>query len=105
MRITISENLKNHLQHKNKRNIVVEVATTDHSDFDVTEIFIRLCDYSHRDYLKEKKGYREFPIEGIPQNHMAVLIKPYRLEIGPEVSFDLTKKFIFNKITYEGIKL
>ena len=66
MKITVSEALKNHLMHRNKRNIVVEVATTDRSDFDVTEIFIRLCDYSHRDYLKEKKGYREYPIEGIP---------------------------------------
>lgn len=105
MRVVISDNLKKHLWHKNKRNIVVDVATTDHSDFDVTEIFIRLCDYSHRDYLKEKKGYREFPIEGINQNHMAVLIKPYKLEIEPEVWFDLTKKWIFNKITYKGIKL
>ena len=56
MKITVSEALKNHLMHRNKRNIVVEVATTDRSDFDVTEIFIRLCDYSHRDYLKEKKA-------------------------------------------------
>lgn len=105
MKITISEELKHHLMHKNKRNIVVEVATTDHSDFDVTEIFIRLCDYSHRDYLKEKKGYIEYPIEDVPQNHMAVLFKPYKLELEPEIRFDLTKKWIFNKIIYEGIKL
>ena len=105
MRITISEELRNHLQHRNKRNIVVEVATTDRSDFDVTEIFIRTCDYSHRDYLKEKKCYREYPIEGIPQNHMAVLFKPYRLVLEDEIHFDLTKKWIFNRITYSGIEL
>ena len=105
MKITVSEALKNHLMHKNKRNIVVEVATTDRSDFDVTEIFIRLCDYSHRDYLKEKKGYREYPIEGVPGNHMAVLFKPYRLELDEEIHFDIVKKWIFNKIIYEGIRL
>ena len=105
MKITISEELRRHLEHRNKRNIVVEVASADHSDIEVTEIFLRTCDYSHRDYLKEKKGYREYPIEGIPQNHMAVLIKPYRLEFEPEVTFDLTKKWLFNKIIYTGIKL
>ncbi|MBO4235387.1 MAG: hypothetical protein J5928_02945 [Firmicutes bacterium] len=105
MKIMVSDALKQHLQHRNKRNIVVEVATSDRSDFDVTEIFIRLCDYSHRDYLKEKKGYREYPIEGIPENHMAVLFKPYRLELEEEIYFDLVKKWIFNKIVYSGIKL
>lgn len=105
MRITISEELKRHLEHKNKKNIVVEVATTDHSDFDVTEIFIRTCDFTHREYLRDKKGYKEYPIENVSGNGMAVLIKPYKLEIEPEVRFDLRRRWIFNTIVYEGIKL
>ena len=105
MKITISEELKKHLQHRNKRNIVVEVATTDHSDFDVTEIFTRTCDSAHRTYLKNKKGYKEYPIEGIPQDSMVVLFKPYTLVISDEVSFDLGKKWIFKHITYSGISL
>lgn len=105
MKITISEELKKYLEHKNKKNIVVEVMSTDHSDFDITEIYIRTCDFSHRGYLRDKKGYKEFPIENAQGNGMAVLFKPYKLEIADEVSFDLQKKWIFKSITYDGIKL
>ena len=105
MKIVFSDALKGHLQNRKKRNIVVEVATTDHSDFDVTEIFTRFCDNRHRDYLREKRGYREYPIEGVSQDHMAVLFKPYRLEFEEEIRFDIAKKWIFSKIVFDGIKL
>jgi len=105
MTIRISDELKKYLDTKKKKNIVVEVATTDTSDFDVSEIFIRLCDHKHRDYLKGKKGYREYPIENVDIDDHSVLIKPYVMHISDEVSFDLKKYWIFNKIVYSGIKL
>ena len=105
MKITISEELREHLASKKRNNIVVDVATSDTSDFDVTEIFIRTCDGKHREYLKNKLGFREFSIEGEDLEKQAVLIKPYRMHIGPEVHFDLKKVWIFKKIVFEGIKL
>lgn len=90
---------------KKRNNIVVEVATSDTSDFDVSEIYIRTCDHKHRDYLKNKQGYREYPIEGIDMAEQSVLIKPYRMELSPEIKFDLKKLWVFNKIVFEGIKL
>ncbi len=104
-KVTVSPNLWEFLKNKKKRNIVVEVATSDTSDFDVSEIFIRTCDNSHRDYLKEKKKYRELAIEGISPAEAVVLLPNYRMEIGEEIHFDLKKILFINKITYTGIKL
>ena len=105
MRITISKELREYLSSKRKKNIVVEVATSDTSDFDVSEIFLRLCDHKHREYLKEKQGYIEREIEGIDLSEMSVLFKPYRIEITGDIGFDLKKIWFFHKITYQGIKL
>lgn len=83
----------------------MEVATTDTSDFDVTEIFIRTCDGKHREYLVEKKKYREVEIKGIQPDEAVVLLPNYRLEVEEEIDFDLKKILFINKITYKGIKL
>ncbi len=101
----VSRELWEYLNGKSKKNIVVEVATSDTSDFDVTEIFIRTCDNKHRDYLLNKKKYRRQEIDGIDPEEAVVLLPNYRLEIDEEIQFDLKKIFIFNKITYKGIRL
>ena len=102
---TFSPELWEHLRTKSKKNIVVEVATSDTSDFDVTEIFLRTCDNKHREYLISKKKYRPQEIQGIDPEEAIVLLPNYRLEISDEIHFGLKKILIFNKITYEGIKL
>ena len=104
-KVTVSPELWEHLRNKTKRNIVVEVATSDTSDFDVSEIFIRTCDHKHKEYLKEKKKYREFVIDGVDSSEASVLLPNYRLELSDEINFDLKKIWVFNKITYEGIRL
>lgn len=102
---TVSPELWEHLKNKRKKNIIVEVATSDTSDFDVSEIFIRTCDNPHREYLVEKKKYREIEIEGIDPNDAIVLLPNYRMEMERVIEFDLKKVFIFNRIIYKGVKL
>lgn len=104
-RVILSPELWEHLKNKKKRNIIVEVATSDTSDFDVSELFIRTCDNAHREYLVSKKKYRELPIEGIEPSEAVVLLPNYRMEISDEISFDLKKIWFVNKITFEGINL
>ena len=105
MVITVTPALREYLDRKKRKNIVVEVATTDTSDFDVSEIFIRLCDHKHRDYLKEKQDYIEKKIEGIDPSEFSVLFKPYRMELSPEIVFDVKNVWLFKKIVFSGIKL
>ena len=105
MTITVTPKLKEYLDGKKKKNIVVEVATTDTSDFDVSEIFIRLCDHKHRDYLIEKQGYIEKPVENIERDEFSVLFKPYKMAISPEIVFDLKEIWMFKKIVFSGIEL
>ena len=102
---TVSNELWEHLKDKGKKNIVVEVATSETSDFDVSEIFIRTCTSKHREYLVEKKKYREVAIDGIDPSEAVVLLPNYRMEVEDEIFFDLKKFFIFNRIVYSGVKL
>ena len=105
MVITVTPALREYLESKKKKNIVVEVATTDTSDFDVTEIFIRLCDHKHRTYLKEKQGYIEKYVDGVDPEEFSVLFKPYRMELSEEIVFDVKNVWFFKKIIFDGIKL
>ena len=104
-KITVSPELWEHLKKKAKKNIVVEGATSDTSDFDVSEIFIRTCNNQHRDYLINKRKYLQYEIQGVDPHEAVVLFPNYRLDLSDEISFGLKKIFFFNKITFEGIKL
>ena len=95
------------MREKKKENLVVEVASSNASDFEVTELYLRLAGDSHARYLKEKKRYRSFPLlEEEGENPAGeVLLPPYRLQIEDTVRFDRKKYFLFHKIVMEGIRL
>ncbi len=112
MQFTISSELRDHMASKGKTHIVVEVAESNASDFEVTEIFYRLCNEKHAEYLI-KKGYKENPLyleetldsEVGEETDKKVLLKPYNFEINERVHFYRKKHFIFKSLKAEGIKL
>ena len=123
--------LLQYMHGKNKRNLVVEVASSNASDFEVTELYMRLVSDSMADYLLKKKRYRSFPLSAVPAGAESgseekkaavsgsdreagaasgipsyrVLLPPYHLQIAEEVYFDIRKYWIFHKLTMKGIEL
>ena len=51
MKVEYSPELLELLRSKKKRNISIEVASSDHSDIEVTEIFLRYVTDEFADYL------------------------------------------------------
>ena len=100
MRVEYSPELLEYMHRKNRRVISVEVAKSDHSDFEVAEIFLRLVKDDFASYLKEKKRYRSVKTE-----EGEILFPPYVLEIDPVVRLDLKKRWIFSSLTVEGVRL
>ena len=100
MEVIITPALAAHMQSKKKRNICVEVAQSNASDFEVTEIFLRLVSDSFADYLCKKKRYRM-----VEAGQFHVLLPPYKLEIDDVVTFDIKKYWIFTKLICKGIRL
>ena len=99
MRFTYTPELLDYMRKKGKRHISVEVATADHSDFDVSELYYRLIDEKTIAFLK-KKRYRACETdEGV------VMLPPYHLEYDEEVLFRLKKILFFHSITTDGIRL
>ena len=101
MTIEFTPALKAYLEGRKKQIISVEIASSDHSDFDVTEIFLRLVSEDFADYLIKKKNYRARTTE----DGGTVLLPAYRLEYDDKVVFDLRTRWIFKHITYTGIRL
>ena len=123
--------LLQYMHGKNKRNLVVEVASSNASDFEVTELYMRLVSDSMVEYLLKKKRYRSFPLSGEQAREASdsgekdadaavpgqrdeaaseslsyrVLLPPYHLQIADEVYFDVKKYWIFHKLTMKGIEL
>jgi len=100
MNLTYSPELIEYMQKKQKTNIMVEVVSSNTSDFDVTEICLRFIPDKFADRLIEKDRYRavEAPVGRL-------IMPPYRLEIAQEVCFYLKKFLFMNLIKQNGIKL
>ncbi|MBQ7563344.1 MAG: hypothetical protein IJT16_05070 [Lachnospiraceae bacterium] len=88
------------MKKKKKMNISVEVASSDHSDFEVTEIYLRLVSDNFAEYLVSKKRY-------VAKQSKAglVLLPPYRLEYDNVITFSLGKFLLFHILKQEGIRL
>ncbi|MDD6616503.1 MAG: hypothetical protein PUF13_10445 [Lachnospiraceae bacterium] len=100
MKFIFEQNLQDYMQKKDKRAVVVEVVTSNNSDFEVTELHVHLADRKRADFFKEKKHFKshEVPVG-------EVLLPPYRLEYEDTVTFGL-KSFLWVKyVTYQGIRL
>lgn len=99
MRFEFTPQLIEYMQKKGRRHLAVEVATADHSDFDVAELYYRLIDDKTVEFLK-KKRYRTAESEiGY------VMLPPYHLEYDETVTFRLKKVLFFTSVTTDGIRL
>ena len=114
-----TKELFTYMKEKGRRVLSVEVASSDHSDFEVTELFLRLVKDEFAEYLKAKKRYRAKPLYLLPDGSPGptgpapdpadpvgqVLLPPYRLEIDEEVVFDRKRVWLFSKLVMDGIRL
>ncbi len=88
-----------YMAEKGRSDIAVEVAATNHSDIDVTEIYIRLVSRKMLQELR-KKNYRI-----IETSVGKVALPPYRLHYDETVTFGLKRFLFFRSLTYDGIRL
>lgn len=100
MKIEYSAEFSDYMKRKRKAYAVVAVAEAAHSDIEITEIFVRVCDEGHADYLKKKKRYRE-----VADGDRRVLLPPYRLDYEETLRFFIRKQFIFKTLAVEGVRL
>lgn len=100
MQIVLEESLMAYMKEKGKRDIVVEVITSDSSDFEVTELHTHFINAKQKEYFKTKKHFYSKETE-----LGEVLFPPYRLELKETVTFRL-KTFLFIRyVVQEGICL
>ena len=99
MKFLYTPELMEYMRKKGKRNLSVEVASADHSDFDVTELYFRIIDDRTAEFLK-KKRYRAV---GTQMGY--VMLPPYHLHYDEEVTFRLKKMLFFHSVTTDGIRL
>jgi len=100
MEIEYSDALLAYMKKRKKNHVVIDVATSDTSDFEVAEIFLRLASDKELPYLKEKKRFRS-AVTGVGE----VLLPPYRLHVGERIRLDVKNWILFHNITVEGIEL
>ena len=100
MQVEYSPELLEYMQEKKRKVISIEVAKSDHSDFEVAEIYLRLVTDKFASYLREKKRYRS-----VKTNQGEVLFPPYVLEIDPVIRLGLRKRWIFRSLSVEGVRL
>ena len=100
MTVAFSPGLLAYMARRKRRILSVEVASSDHSDLEVTELYARLVRDDFADYLVEKKHYRR-----VPAGEYEVLLPNYRLHVDEELRFGLKKYWFIHHITIEGIRL
>ena len=95
------------MKTRNRHIVSVEVATADRSDFDVSEIYLRLVSDKYAKYLIEKKNYRSIPLldEDECGEVGTVLLPNYRLHLSERLYFDRVRSFFWHKYIWEGISL
>lgn len=100
MRFVYEPDFVSYMETKKMRNVSVEVASSEHSDFEVTEIYLRLVSDKFADYLTGKRYYQSRQTE-----IGRVLLPPYRLQYDDVVTFGIRRFWIFRKLTVQGIHL
>ena len=99
MTFSYTKDLRDYMEKKCRKNIIVEVITCN-ADIDVTELHVFLADDKTSNFYKSQKKYK-----GIETEVGEVLLPPYRLEYEEEIVFDIKKVLCFKIVKYEGIKL
>ena len=101
MKVTYDTALTEYMKSHRKENILVEIASSNTSDFDVTELYLRFIPDKHADrLLAAGKGYRS---ETAPVGRL--IIPPYHMHIADEVKISLRSFLFIYWLKQEGFKL
>lgn len=92
--------LQEYMKSKGKKNIVVEVVSSECSDFDITELHVHFVNDRQTKFFKEEKHFRS-----VQTSMGEVLLPRYVLEYDDVIRFGLKKVLCFYSIKYEGIRL
>lgn len=100
MEFYYTEDLLEFMKKKGRKNIAVEVASSDRSDFEVTELYCRFVKDDYALYLRDRQRYV------LKETEVGyVLLPPYRLHYEEKVTFGLKSFWIFHSITITGVEL
>ncbi len=101
MKTEYSAELIEYMKKHKKSVILVDIASSNTSDFDVTELYLRFITDKHADrLLGENRGYRaiEAPVGRL-------IFPPYHMHIADTVRIYLKRVLFFYMIKCEGLKL
>jgi len=100
LRVVYEQELSDKLSAARRRNAVVELATANTSDIEISEVFLRFVTDKAAEELVNKKRYRrvEAPVGSL-------LIAPYPFEIEDTVTIGYSRWWKFRRLKLEGIKI
>ena len=99
-RIEYDDALRDYMKKKGRSTIAGEVVSAQHSDIEVTELYVHLISDKQAAYFKEKKKFR--PVAG---ELGEVLLPNYVRELDETLRFSLTSYWFIHVIKQTGIKL
>ena len=98
MKFIYEDELKEYMQEKGYKNIVVEVVMINNSEIEISELHVHFVDARQTEYFKTKQRYYSVNTE-----MGEVLLPRYKLNFEDEIVFGLKKFWIFKSISYKGI--
>lgn len=99
MRFEYDDALRAYMTAKGKRHIVVEVVSSDHSDFEITELYPHIVGEKKAAEFKRKRYV-------VRETDMGeVLLPPYRLHYADTIRFSLRSFLGIKSVRQEGIEL
>ena len=99
MEFVYDDALREYMTQKGKRHIVVEVVSSNYSDFEVTELYPHIISEKVAEAFKRKR----FVVRETDMGE--VLLPPYRLHYADTVRFSLRSFLGIKSIRQEGIEL
>lgn len=100
MTFVYEQELKDYMKKKGKHNIIVEMVTSDSSDFEISELHVYLADQKQVYFFRTKKRYRSVETE-----EGLVLLPPFPLELEEKVVFGLKSFWFLHWVKYQGIRI
>ena len=99
MEFVYTPELIEYMRAKGKEYVVVEVVSSDHSDFEVTELYPHIVSKKKAaEFLRKRFVAKPAPVG-------QVLLPPYRLSYAETVTFSLRSFLGVKSVRQEGIEL